>query len=33
MHKGFDFREAIKIIESKGWTIKILGYGPIALIK
>lgn len=30
-HKGFDFRKAIKFIESCGWSVEILGYGPLPI--
>jgi len=30
-HKGFDFRELIRFIESKGWMVKIAGYGPLPI--
>jgi hypothetical protein len=28
-HKGFDFRELIRFIRSKGLEIKVLDYGPL----
>jgi hypothetical protein len=28
-HRGFDFRELIKFIKSKGWRVKILDYVPL----
>ncbi|GHV06876.1 hypothetical protein FACS189485_16160 [Spirochaetia bacterium] len=31
-HKGFDFRKTIKFIESKGWKVTVLGYGPLPII-
>jgi SAM-dependent methyltransferase len=30
-HKGFDFRELLRFIRSKGWITKILGYGPLPI--
>ncbi|MCL2063201.1 MAG: class I SAM-dependent methyltransferase [Candidatus Cloacimonetes bacterium] len=29
-HKGFDFRDLIYFIQQKQWTLKIIGYGPLA---
>jgi 2-polyprenyl-3-methyl-5-hydroxy-6-metoxy-1,4-benzoquinol methylase len=31
-HRGFDFRKAIRDIETKGWTVSILGFSPIPLL-
>jgi 2-polyprenyl-3-methyl-5-hydroxy-6-metoxy-1,4-benzoquinol methylase len=31
-HCGFDFRQAIREIEAKGWTVSILGFSPIPLL-
>jgi 2-polyprenyl-3-methyl-5-hydroxy-6-metoxy-1,4-benzoquinol methylase len=28
-HKGFDFRDLIRFIKSKGWKTKVLCYGPL----
>ena len=30
-HKGFDFRQLVRFIQSIGWDVKILGYGPLPL--
>jgi hypothetical protein len=30
-HKGFDFRETIRILEQKGYKITVLGYGPLPI--
>lgn len=31
LHKGFDFRHLIHFIKSRGWKVKILGYGPLPI--
>jgi len=30
-HKGFDFRELIRFVKSKGWSVKILRYSPLPI--
>ncbi|GHU75186.1 hypothetical protein FACS189461_0950 [Spirochaetia bacterium] len=30
-HKGFDFRQLIRLLKSKGYTITILGYSPLSI--
>lgn len=30
-HKGFDFRQAIQAIKDHGWSVRVLGYGPLPI--
>lgn len=30
-HKGFDFRHLIRFFKSRGWMVKVLGYGPLPI--
>lgn len=31
LHKGFDFRHLIHFFKSRGWKVKIIGYGPLPI--